>query len=163
MRSRSTFVAVVAVLAAALLTSGCGGSTTTNAASTQPEVQAQLAQARADGARSAREEDRLRRLEQQVRDQNKSAAGGSNGTTSSSSSSSQGTTCPGTSDLTVGPVTSCAFAQNVRDAYDASGASGGPNNFEVYSPTTKQIYSMFCTGGSPHHCTGGNNASVSFP
>jgi len=136
-----------------------------NVASTQSDVQAQLAQARADGARTAREEDRLRRLEQQVRDQNKSGGNTSGGTSpgSPAPSSSGGTTCPGTSDLTVGPVTSCAFAQNVRDAYNASGASGGPNNIDVFSPTTNQTYSMFCTGGSPHHCTGGNNASVSFP
>jgi len=136
-----------------------------NVASTQSDVQAQLAQARADGARTAREEDRLRRLEQQVRDQNKSGGNTSGGTSpgSPAPSSSGGTTCPGTSDLTVGPVTSCAFAQNVRDAYNASGASGGPNNIDVFSPTTNQTYSMFCTGGAPHHCTGGNNASVSFP
>jgi hypothetical protein len=61
--------------------------------------------------------------------------------------------------LIVGPNTSCGFAANVRSEYLAS----GPGWISVYSPTTGRTYDMFCTGSSPHVCTGGNNAAVYFP
>jgi hypothetical protein len=64
-------------------------------------------------------------------------------------------------DLSVGPNTSCPFAQNVRDAYAGSG--GGNVTVSAYSPATNRDYLMYCSGGSPHVCTGGNNASVYFP
>jgi hypothetical protein len=60
--------------------------------------------------------------------------------------------------LTVGPNTSCAFAENVRSAYESSGSGV----LDVYSPTTGQTYRMYCTSGSPHVCTGGHSASVYF-
>jgi hypothetical protein len=63
--------------------------------------------------------------------------------------------------VSVGPNTSCAFARNVRANYYQS--SGGNISLNVYSPTTGRYYTMSCTGGSPHVCTGGNNASVYFP
>ena len=66
-------------------------------------------------------------------------------------------TCGG--DLVVGPNTSCAFAENVRAEYLRS----GPGWINVFSPTTGRSYDMFCTGSSPHVCTGGNNAAVYFP
>jgi Glucodextranase, domain B len=62
-------------------------------------------------------------------------------------------------DLVVGPNTSCAFASNVQAEYYNS----GPGWIRVYSPTTNQTYDMYCTAGSPHTCTGGNNAAVYFP
>jgi Glucodextranase, domain B len=62
-------------------------------------------------------------------------------------------------DLVVGPNTSCAFAQNVQAEYYRSGAGW----ISVYSPVTNRTYAMYCTGGSPHACTGGNNAAVYFP
>jgi hypothetical protein len=60
--------------------------------------------------------------------------------------------------LTVGPNTSCPFAENVRAAYQSSGSG----TLNVYSPTTGQSYRMYCTSGSPHVCTGGHGASVYF-
>jgi Glucodextranase, domain B len=62
-------------------------------------------------------------------------------------------------DLSVGPNTSCAFAQNVQATYYQS----GPGWNTVYSPVTDQTYSIYCTANSPHVCTGGNNAAVYFP
>jgi hypothetical protein len=63
--------------------------------------------------------------------------------------------------VSAGPNTSCAFALNVRDAYyDVPGSSTTVN---VYSPTTSQTYSMYCTPvGGQVRCTGGNNSSVTF-
>lgn len=60
-----------------------------------------------------------------------------------------------------GPNTSCAFAQNVRDAWLA--APGTTNTLQVSSPVTHQTYTMNCApAGSGITCSGGNNASVSW-
>ena len=67
------------------------------------------------------------------------------------------TSCGG--DLSVGPNTSCAFAEAVRSAY----ASSGPGTVIAYSPVTNRTYAMSCSAGSYVVCTGGNNASVYFP
>ncbi len=61
--------------------------------------------------------------------------------------------------LSVGPNTTCAFAENVRSAYDAE----GPGSVTAYSPVTNRSYVMSCSGGSPVECTGANDASVYFP
>lgn len=68
------------------------------------------------------------------------------------------TSCGG--DLSVGPDTSCPFARNVEQAYDQS--SGGENKVTAYSPATGLTYTMNCTGGSPHVCTGGKGATIYF-
>jgi hypothetical protein len=61
-------------------------------------------------------------------------------------------------DLSVGPNTSCPFAQNVERAYAKS--SGGNTDVSAYSPTTRATYTMHCSGSSPHVCSGGNGAAV---
>lgn len=58
--------------------------------------------------------------------------------------------------LSVGPHTTCPFAENVRAAFE----SNGPGALDVYSPVTRQTYPMSCSGGSPAVCTGGNEAAV---
>jgi hypothetical protein len=62
-------------------------------------------------------------------------------------------------DLSVGPNTTCPFAEDVRAAYE----SHGPGVVEAYSPVTGQTYAMSCSAGSSVVCTGANNASVYFP
>jgi Glucodextranase, domain B len=61
--------------------------------------------------------------------------------------------------LTVGPDTTCSFAESVRQKYNEAGSG----TYEVYSPVTEKTYSMTCSSGTPVVCTGGNNASVYFP
>lgn len=87
-------------------------------------------------------------------------ASGSSGSPSPAPSQTGGqSSCGG--GLSVGPATSCAFAQNVQAAYSGN---GGPGTFAVYSPVTGQTYTMTCNlSGSEVTCTGGNNASVFFP
>lgn len=70
------------------------------------------------------------------------------------------TSCGG--DLSVGPNTSCSFAQNVEQAYDQS--SRGDTTVTAFSPATGLSYTINCTGGSPHVCTGGttHDAAVYF-
>ena len=62
-------------------------------------------------------------------------------------------------DLSVGADTTCAFAENVRSAYEGT----GPGTVMAYSPVTHKTYSMTCSAGDPVVCTGANNASVYFP
>lgn len=63
-------------------------------------------------------------------------------------------------DVSAGPNTTCPFAHNVEQAYLES--SGGNTYVEAYSPVTRVNYTMHCTGGIPHVCTGGNDATVYF-
>jgi hypothetical protein len=73
-------------------------------------------------------------------------------------SSSGQTACGG--GLSVGPNTTCAFAQNVQAAY----RNTGPGTVSVFSPVTNRTYDMTCNSQSSGVvCTGGNNASVYFP
>jgi hypothetical protein len=64
------------------------------------------------------------------------------------------------SGVFAGPNTSCAFAVNVRRAYEDA---GGAATIRAFSPTTGQTYTMHCarSGGSVT-CLGGNDASVTF-
>lgn len=62
-------------------------------------------------------------------------------------------------ELTVGPDTSCAFAENVRSAYESSGAG----TVSAYSPVTGETYEMTCSSGAYVECSGADNASVYFP
>lgn len=88
-----------------------------------------------------------------VATQNGSSTGGNNtgGTRTGSASCGDG--------ISVGPNTTCVFARNVAATYYDNPSS----TIEVYSPVTDRTYIMSCTGGSPHVCTGGNNATVYFP
>jgi hypothetical protein len=74
-------------------------------------------------------------------------------------SSSGGRDCGG--GLHAGPNTSCPFAQNVRDAYNE--APGTTASVRVFSPVTRQTYTMSCApAGSGVTCSGANNASVTW-
>ncbi|NDK90453.1 serine/threonine protein kinase [Gordonia desulfuricans] len=58
-------------------------------------------------------------------------------------------------------VTSCPFAQAVRDAYRGSGTYGQARTVQAFSPVTGLPYQMACTPeGSAVTCRGGNNAVV---
>ena len=80
--------------------------------------------------------------------------------TSGSGVPSNTTPCGG--GLSVGPDTTCTFAQNVEASYQ----SNGTGTYDVYSPVTQDTYSMTCNpggDGTEIFCTGGSNASVYFP
>jgi hypothetical protein len=81
--------------------------------------------------------------------------GGSSAGSGASSGSSGSVSCG--DGLSVNSATSCPFAQNVRNAYNSS---GGASSVDVFSPVTGTTYTMFCSGGIPTVCRGGNNAVV---
>jgi hypothetical protein len=157
-------VAISGLCAAALMVgglAGCGGDDGTS--------EEELQQAREEGEQAARDRDKLSDLERKLneRERNKDSGGGSSesgggggggGTPPPTQAPSGGTDCGG--GVRAGPNTSCPFARSVQDAY-ASG--GGESQLQVYSSVTDREYTMTCSHGSPHVCTGGNNASVTFP
>lgn len=78
------------------------------------------------------------------------------------------TICPDGHEGVVGGHTTCAFAENVRRIFFATGMA---NNFTAFSPVTGDAYKMTCVGGYPAyftdgttmistHCYGGDNAEV---
>lgn len=149
--------AALLAIAAALALVACGGL--------ESASQSELEQARAEAAEQARQSERIQQLQREVK---KLGEGGGSGSSSGSSGGSvpSGGSAPPSSgstscgaDVSAGPSTSCPFALNVADAYRSSGSSV----VDVYSPVTGKTYTMSCSSGSPHVCTGGNDASVYFP
>jgi hypothetical protein len=127
--------------------------------------QEELNQAKRAGAAHAREQTRIKQIQHELRKlrqgQGGAPAPGSSGSGSGSSYSSGGSSSCG-GELSVGPNTTCPFAENVEAAYFAEVGSGS-GTVIAYSPVTEKTYSMYCTAGTPHVCTGGNEASVYFP
>jgi hypothetical protein len=126
--------------------------------------QRELREQRRQGA----QDERLRQLERQLREERRKthkrngnakedpAPPATTAPTPATPDPPATTSCGG--GLSVGPNTTCAFAQSVREAYLGSG--GGNVTVEAYSPVTQQLYTMSCRAGAPTTCTGGNNASV---
>lgn len=150
--ARLGIAGLLIALVVAIPLAGCGGDSNDNTTQ-QESLQEQLRRARQEGAR----DQRIKQLEREIRQQRKSNATPAPSSSPPPSSGASGSTSCG-GGLSVGPNTTCAFAEQVRAAYPGTGAA-----FDAYSPSTGKVYTMSCTTGSPHVCRGGNNASVYFP
>jgi hypothetical protein len=149
---RGSLLACAAVLVS--VAGGCGSG--------DDAAGEELRQARKDAASAARQDERIKQLERELRNRERDAGEAAPGTAPPPSApppASSGETSCG-SGVSVGPNTSCPFAHSVRRAYTES---GGASSVRAHSPVTGLTYTMTCTGDSPHVCTGGNNASVYFP
>lgn len=146
-------IALFAILASTLTACGDSGAS-----------QEELDRARKEGVAKARQQAKIDDIEKQLKSlkRNGSSSQGSPPPpgASSTTSSSGSTSCGGS--LSVGPNTTCGFATNVEADYYSEIGSGSGTVYS-YSPTTGQYYTMYCTAGAPHVCTGGNDASVYFP
>jgi hypothetical protein len=127
----------------------------------------ELREARAAGAKKAREQQKIRQIQKELKELRKGGSGSSRSTapaadTAPAPEDTAGTpgNCGGA--LAANENTTCGFAENVENAYYSEIGSGA-GTVSAYSPTTGQYYDMYCTAGSPHECTGGNNAAVYFP
>lgn len=151
-------LAAVCLSILGLTMAGCGDS-----GASSEELEA----ARKEGAVKAHQAERIREIQKELKALRKNggsgkaatAAAGSPAPEGGSSSSGSGN-CGGA--LSANSVTTCGFAENVEEAYYAEIGSGS-GTVIAYSPTTGTTYSMYCTAGSPHECTGGNDAAVYFP
>lgn len=125
--------------------------------------QEDLNQAKRAGAAHAREQIRIKQIQHELRALRHDNSGSSPtppATDGSPPSSGESSTCG--SGLSVNSSTTCPFAENVQSAYFEEIGSGSGTVY-AFSPVTEQTYAMYCTAGSPHECTGGNNAAVYFP
>lgn len=142
--------------ALSLVLTACGDS-----GASQEEIEA----ARQQGAAKAKQQAKISQIQKELKELKKgkggnaAAAAGSSPASVGSPSGGSGT-CGGS--LSANGNTTCGFAANVQQAYfDEIGSGSG--TVVAYSPTTGQTYSMYCTAGSPHECSGGNDAAVYFP
>ncbi|HVI18836.1 MAG TPA: hypothetical protein VM712_10685 [Gaiellales bacterium] len=155
---------VVACGVGAGVLAGCGGGSNEDH---DKSVAGQAAQQAIDQERARQAEgaqkDKLRKLQRKLRHERHQhhqpsngggGGGGGGGSGASGASGGSGKSCGG--GVTANSATTCPFALNVADEYRSS---GGASTIQVYSPVTKQTYTMSCTG-SPTTCTGGNSASV---
>ena len=147
-------LAVLMVVAGAI--GGCGGSD-------EPSEE-RIARERKEAADQAAQKERLRQVEKELARERRERTDRTDDRQSSPpppsptpAPASSRTDCGG--GISVGPNTSCSFAQNVRDEYRNT---GGSSRIEVYSPVTKQTHTMSCTAGATTVCTGGNDAVVYF-
>lgn len=153
-------VALCGVGAVALLfVAGCGGGDETASQQELNQAYKEGQQAAQDQAAQQRTNRQLKNVKEKLQDI-KNGDGSETTTSTGSTSGSTGATTSCGSGIGAGANTSCAFAQNVANAYYDS---GGQTTLDVYSPTTGQTYTMTCTPGSPTICRGGNNASVYVP
>jgi hypothetical protein len=157
-------IGVAAAIACALVVAlaGCGDSSGPS--------QEELKEAEHAGAERAQQHEKIHQIEKQLGElrhggSKQGSPGEKPAPESSSAPAPEGTTsssgnCGG--GLSANQYTTCGFGENVEDAYYAEIGSGS-GTVEAWSPTTEQTYSMYCTSGAPHECTGGNNAAVFFP
>jgi hypothetical protein len=143
-------------MALTLVFAACGDS-----GASQDEID----QARKEGATQTRQQLKIKQIEEELKSVQKNGNAATNQNQAQTGRSIPGssggaTSCGGT--LSVGANTTCGFAANVEADYYAEIGSGSGTVYS-YSPTTGRYYTMYCTAGSPHQCTGGNEASVYFP
>jgi len=139
-----------------LILAGCGDS-----GASDEEIEA----ARKEGAVKAHQAERIREIQKELKALRKNGgagkvAPGTSPAPEGGSSAAGSGNCSGA--LSANSNTTCGFAENVEEAYYAEIGSGS-GTVIAYSPTTGQTYSMYCSSGSPHECTGGNDAAVYFP
>ena len=144
---RSAARYVVAIGATSLLLVGCG--------SDDQAREDEILQERSEAAEAARDEERIRQLEEQVGDQSQEGPGAEPQEPASAPSSGGSRSCG--DGVLVDPPTSCSFGLNVKNAYYEGDTT------DVHSPTTGKTYDMSCGSESPHLCTGGASARVYFP
>lgn len=158
MKRSSWTVAVAAAAIAGLALTGCGGASDD-----------EIAEAERQGAAEAKQQQRLRDLERKIDEGLKQPErGGSAGRSEPNPPSGRPSPPPATGSgncgngLSVNDVTTCEFAENVRAAYETTIAPAA-GSVQAYSPRRDRYYTMYCTAGTPHECTGGNNAALYFP
>jgi hypothetical protein len=156
MAAKSITVAAT-VIAVTFALSACGGS-----GASKEELQ----EARLQGAAKAHQQAKISQIQKELKTLRRGGGGRASGAPSSTAPAPE---APGTSStgncgggLSANQYTTCGFAENVEGDYYAEIGSGS-GTVVSYSPTTGKTYSMYCTAGTPHECTGGNDAAVFFP
>jgi hypothetical protein len=171
-RSTSRWIPIVVLFAfAALGLAACGGG----GASKE-----EIAQAEKHGRQDRAEKEKERKLESEIqqlkkerqaekkrkreKERKRNTSQPDHGATAAApappqSSAPEGTDCG--EGVVAGPETSCGFALETRNEYEAYIGSG-PGTVEAYSEANETWYAMSCSG-APHACSGAISATVYFP
>jgi hypothetical protein len=158
MKSRFGVAAAIACTLVVAL-AGCGGSSGPG--------KEELKEAEHSGAERAQQHEKINHIEQQLRELKHGGnekASHEQPAPESSGPAPEGTSSSGNcvGSLSANQYTTCGFAENVEAAYFSEIGSGS-GTVIAWSPTTERDYSMYCSAGEPHVCTGGNEAEVTFP
>ena len=167
------FAVLLIVVCGAIGVTGCGGGSGAD--------ETEIAQAEKRGRQERAEKEKERKLESEIQELKKERQEEKkrkkekerdksqtprphHGATSPApappeSSTPEGTDCG--EGVVAGPETSCGFALETRNEYEAFVGSG-PATVEAYSAANEKWYSMSCTG-APHACSGAISATVYFP
>lgn len=162
--SRSRFLvggSALAMVGLFALTS-CGGG------GASPEEAARL---KKKGAERVHKEERLRKLEKEVKHLKKKEPVATAAAPTSAESSPEEPSVPSLQacdqNISANSATSCSFAENVFVAYWEDYEAYGEQSstyIVAYSPTTEEDYGMTCAfDGSTVSCSGGTEAFVTFP
>lgn len=155
-------IATVVVTIAALGVSfaACGGGSSDE----------EIAQAEKRGRHYKMEQERKRRIEKELKELRENQKQLDDSTAPNTApapapvdpgppSSGGITSCGGS--LSVGPDTTCPFAENVQYEYENEIGSGSGTVY-AYSAANDEVYEMYCTS-APHECSGAISATVYFP
>ena len=146
---------VAVLLVASIALSACGGGASDS----------EIASAEKRGREFKAEKEKERKLEREIhelkreREQEKNGGASSPAAAVPTAPPSERTSCGGS--LSVGPETTCPFAENVRAEYENEIGEGSGTVF-AYSAANDEIYEMFCSA-APHECSGAISATVYFP
>jgi hypothetical protein len=168
-------VSVGLVAIVGLLIGGCGGGSSTASQNEIAQAETHARKLKAEKEKERRLERKLERLEQENREAKKrrrekahqqqkgrEEAHVSPPVESSpvAPSSPSGTDCG--DGVIAGPETSCGFALNTRAEYETE-IGAGSGTIEAFSEDNEQWYSMYCSEGSEHECSGAISATVYWP
>lgn len=147
-------VVTIAALGAGF--AACGGGTSDE----------EIVQAEKRGRHYKMEQERKRRIEKELKELRKgqkqlgqSSAPNPAPAPAPAPAPESHTSCGGS--LSVGPATTCEFAENVQYEYENEIGSGSGTVY-AYSPANNEVYEMNCTA-APHECSGAISATVYFP
>lgn len=123
------------------------------------------------GAEHVHKEERLRKLEKEVKHLKKKGSSSTTVTAPTAESPPVEPSAPSLQacdqNISANSATSCPFAENVFVAYWEDWESYGEQTstyIVAYSPTTEESYGMTCAfDGTTVSCSGGNEAFVTFP
>jgi hypothetical protein len=167
----ATLVAVIGLVVA-----GCGGGSSTASEQEIARAEKHARQEKTEKEKERRLERKLERLErenkaakkrrqQKLKKQQKlrdeaHVAPPAESSPAPTPSTPSGTDCGG--GVIAGPETSCGFALETRAEYERE-IGAGSGSIEAYSEANERFYSMYCTEGAEHECSGAISATVYWP
>jgi hypothetical protein len=165
------------LVAVGLVIGGCGGGSSTASEQEIAQAERHARQEKTEKEKERRLERKLGRLERENREAKKRrqeklkqeqkgreeahvAPPAESSSAPVTSSTPSGTDCG--DGVIAGPETSCGFALATRAEYERE-IGAGSGSIEAWSEANEEWYSMYCTEGTEHECSGAISATVYWP